>query len=65
MSDNIMEKRRSKAKNEIGHWIEYDYVLINDEIDKCTKEVMTILDAERKKRFRQNFIFDFVNKLIS
>ena len=64
-SDNIMEKRMSKAKNEIGHWIEYDYVLINDEIDKCTKEVMIILDAERKKRFRQNFIFDFVNKLIS
>ena len=40
----------SKAKSEISHWIEYDYVLINDDLTKCTDDVVTILQAERKKR---------------
>ena len=39
----------SKAKSEISHWIEYDYVLINEDLAKCTDEVVTILKAERKK----------------
>ena len=63
-SDIIMKKRMDKAQNEISHWIEYDYVLINEDITKCTNEVMLILNAERKKRFRQKFIFEFVEKLI-
>ena len=48
-SDIIMKKRMDKAQNEISHWIEYDYVLINEDITKCTNEVMLILNAERKK----------------
>ena len=40
----------SKAKSEISHWIEYDYVLINQDLAKCSDEVVTILKAERKKR---------------
>ena len=59
----IVEKRMSKAKSEISHWIEYDYIVINDDIDKSSKEVITILNAERKKRIRQKFIFDFIEKL--
>ena len=55
----------NQAKNEISHWIEYDYVLINKDIDICTNEILLILNAERKKRFRQKFIFDFVEKLTS
>ena len=39
----------SKAKSEISHWIEYDYVLINEDLVTCTNEVVTILKAERKK----------------
>ena len=53
----------SKAKSEISHWIEYDYIIINDDIDKSSREVITILNAERKKRIRQKFIFDFIEKL--
>ena len=64
-SDITMIKRMNQAKNEISHWIEYDYVLINKDIDVCTKEILLILNAERKKRFRQKFIFDFVEKLTS
>ena len=62
-SDKIVEKRMSKAKSEISHWIEYDYVIINNDIDKSAEEVKTILNAERKKRVRQKFIFDFIEKL--
>ena len=63
-SNQIVENRMSKAKSEISHWIEYDYVLINDDIEKCVKEILTIINAERLKRFRQKYIFDFVDKLI-
>ena len=62
-SIEIVKKRMSKAKSEISHWIEYDYIIINDDIDKSSKEVITILNAERKKRVRQKFIFDFIEKL--
>ena len=62
-SIEIVKKRMSKAKSEISHWIEYDYIVINDDIDKSSKEVITILNAERKKRIRQKFIFDFIAKL--
>ncbi len=60
----IVNKRMSKAKSEISHWIEYDYVLINDDLKKCTDEIVTILKAERKKRDRQKFIFSFIEKLL-
>ena len=61
----IVNKRMSKAKSEISHWIEYDYVLINDDLVTCTNEVVTILKAERKKRDRQKFIFSFIEKLLN
>ena len=60
----IVKKRMGKAKSEISHWIEYDYVLINDDLMKCAKEVIAILKAERKKRIRQKFIFEFIEKLL-
>ena len=63
-SSEIVNKRMSKAKSEISHWIEYDYVLINEDLAKCTDEVVTILKAERKKRDRQKFIFSFIEKLL-
>jgi guanylate kinase len=62
-SDEIVKKRMSKAKSEISHWIEYDYIIINHDISKSADEVKTILFAERKKRIRQKFIFDFIDKL--
>ena len=62
-SEEIVKKRMSKAKAEISHWIEYDYIIINHDIKKSAKEVKTILDSERKKRIRQKFIFDFIDKL--
>ena len=63
-SPEIVIKRMSKAKSEISHWIEYDYVLINEDLGKCTDEIVTILKAERKKRDRQKFIFGLIEKLL-
>ena len=64
-SKEIVSRRMSKAKSEISHWIEYDYVIINKDLDECSGEVLNILKAERKKRNRQKFIFDFIEKLLS
>ncbi len=63
-SPEIVNKRMSKAKSEISHWIEYDYVLINEDLAKCSDEVVTILKAQRKKRDRQKFTFSFIEKLL-
>ena len=62
-SNEIVKKRMSKAKSEISHWIEYDYIIINHDISKSADEIKSILFAERKKRIRQKFIFDFIDKL--
>lgn len=64
-SNETVNRRMSKAKSEISHWIEYDYVIINEDLDKCSSEVLNILKAERKKRNRQKFIFDFIEKLLN
>ncbi len=64
-SQDIVDKRMSKAKAEMSHWIEYDYVLINNDISECSSEIMNILNAERKKRNRQKFIFSFIEKLLN
>ena len=63
-STNIVSKRMSKAKSEISHWIEYDYVLVNKELNQCIAEIITILNVERKRRSRQKFIYDFIDKLL-
>ena len=63
-SDDLVSLRMSKAKSEISHWIEYDYVLINENLAECVKEVLTILYAERKKKSRQKFLFEMVGKLL-
>ena len=63
-SVEIVSKRMSKARSEISHWIEYDYVLINHNLMDCSVEVLNILNAERKKRNRQKFIYDFITKLL-
>ena len=54
-SQDTVLLRMSKAKSEISHWIEYDYVLINDDLEKCVDEVLVILNAERKKKVDRNF----------
>jgi guanylate kinase len=63
--DDVVARRMSKAAGEISHWPEYDYVIVNDEIDSAHAKVKSILDAERLKRARQIGLSDFVRELIA
>jgi guanylate kinase len=56
-------RRMAQASNEISHWAEYDYVLINDDLDRCSEAVSTILHAERLKRTRRVGLSEFVRRL--
>ena len=63
-SNDVIADRMSRAAGEIEHWPEYDYVLINDNMERCLKDVRTIVAAERMKRNRQFGLTDFVRSLI-
>jgi guanylate kinase len=62
-SDETVRRRMAKARDEISHWDEYDYVLVNDDLEKCTDELATILIAERLRKFRQIDLSDKVAAL--
>ena len=55
----------AKANDEISHWAEYDYIIINDDIDRAQRELESIVAAERLKRQRQTGLLDFVTTLTS
>lgn len=63
--DDVVAKRMSKAAGEISHWPEYDYVIVNDDVDSAHAKVKSILDAERLKRARQVGLSEFVRELIA
>jgi guanylate kinase len=62
--EDVVEDRMRRASGEIGHWAEYDYVLVNADMDKCLGKVKTIVAAERLKRARQVGLVAFVRDLI-
>lgn len=64
-STNEVKKRMSEASSEITHWAEYDYVIINDNLEKTLTKLKSILEAERLKRDRQIGLNDFVRKVLS
>jgi guanylate kinase len=64
-SANQIETRLEGAAVEIGHWTEYDYVLVNRNIDECLAALKAILTAERLRRHRQVGLLDFVPTLSS
>lgn len=62
-SDEVIAGRMEKSRDEISHWAEYDYVIINRDIDSAFNELTAILQAERLKRDRQPDLSDFVRNL--
>jgi guanylate kinase len=62
--EDVISRRMERAANEISHWAEYDYVLINNSAEKCRELVHNILKAERLKATRRIFLHDFVRGLI-
>jgi guanylate kinase len=62
-SDAVIHARMAKAADEMSHWAEYDYVVINVDIDRVFEEVRSILAAERLRRERQTGLSEFVRRL--
>jgi guanylate kinase len=62
-SDEVVQKRMAKATQEISHWEEYDYVVVNEDLDKAMAHIQRILHSERFKRWRQLDIGGFVAHL--
>jgi guanylate kinase len=63
-SEAVIQDRMARARDEIGHWDGYDYVVINEDIESCFKEVHGILRAERLRRARQTGLVDFTRALM-
>ena len=55
----------AKAGDEMSHWAEYDYVVVNHDLDRTFRDVRAILAAERLKRVRQTGLETFVQRLQS
>jgi len=69
MKDKLILKRRmSQFKDDVLHWKEYDYVVINNDLEKCYKAIKSIIDCEKKGKkflFDQNKIKEKISELIS
>ena len=63
-SADVIGARMQRAAAEVSHWDGYDYVLVNDDVDQCFREVQTILAAERLKRSRQTGLIGFIRHLM-
>ena len=62
-SDEVIAGRMAKSRDEISHWLEYDYVLVNRDVDETFEQLKAILTAERLKRDRQPQLSAFVRTL--
>jgi guanylate kinase len=60
----VIATRLKNARNEIEHWKDYDFVVINDDLNRAFAEVRAIVTAERLRRDRRPGLFDFVSGLL-
>ncbi|NWH09059.1 MAG: guanylate kinase [Alphaproteobacteria bacterium] len=63
-SEEVVRGRMAKANDEMSHWAEYDYIIINEDMDTALKRVVSILGAERQRRDRLTGLSDFVRTLM-
>ena len=64
----IVEERMQQFERDVLHWINYDYVVINDELNYCYMKIKSLIDAEIKngsKDYDSNYIRNHVEKLTS
>ncbi len=61
----VMARRMAKANDEISHWGEYDYVIVNDFLERALQEAREIIAAERLRRIRQPGLEAFVSRLMN
>jgi guanylate kinase len=62
-SDEVVAQRMAKSADEMSHWPEYDYVIVNHDLETSVRQVQAILTAERLRRERQVGLAEFVNHL--
>lgn len=62
-SKAVIRSRMNEAADEMSHWPEYDYVIVNDDLDRSFHQLVSILEAERVRRERQTGLSDFVRNL--
>lgn len=62
-SHEIINGRMAKSRDEISHWPEYDYVLINQDLDRTEQQLRTIIDAERLRLSQQPDVVETVRRL--
>jgi guanylate kinase len=62
--DSVIEARLNNARAEIEHWRDYDYIVINDDLDAAFHSVQSIVAAERLRRDRRPGLFEFVSGLL-
>ncbi|MGL4280253.1 MAG: guanylate kinase [Albidovulum sp.] len=62
-SEDVIADRMAKSRDEISHWGEYDYVIVNRDLDVAEAELKTILQAERARADRQPWLTEFVRSL--
>ena len=60
----MIADRMLKSRGEISHWAEYDYVLVNNDLDETERDLRAILTAERLRRDRQRGLGGFVMSLM-
>lgn len=62
--EEVIQTRLANSRAEIAHWREYDYVIINDDLNAAFDAVQSIVKAERLRRDRRHGMFDFVRELL-
>jgi guanylate kinase len=62
-ASDVVARRMHKAADEISHWAEYDYIVVNDDAERAIENIYAILRAERLRRERQTGLLDFVKEL--
>lgn len=62
-SAEVIRSRMSRASHELSHWVEYDYVVVNDDVEAALAEVQSILKAEQLRRERRIGLVSFVREL--
>ena len=62
-SDDVIAGRMAKSRDEISHWAEYDFVIVNTDLDAAFNDLVTVLQAERLRRDRQPDLAEFVRGL--
>jgi len=64
-TEDVIRTRLLNSRAEIEHWREYDYVIVNDDLDEAFGYVSCIVKAERIRRDRRHGLFSFVQDLLT